>query len=79
MSLSIDSKRLVKVSEFRENTARWLEEAEAGPVFILRHGTPKAVLIGAKAFEELLDRTALRAELDRREKESTSKTSLAEL
>jgi len=75
----MDSKRLVKVSEFREDTARWLQEAEAGPVFILRHGTPKAVLIGAKAFEELLDRAALRAELDRREKESTSKTSLAEL
>jgi len=79
MSLSIDSKRLVKVSEFREDAARWLDEAEAGPVFILRHGTPKAVLIGTKAFEELLDRVALRAELDRREKASVSEIELRDL
>jgi len=79
MSLSMDSKRLVKVSEFREDTARWLEEADSGPVFILRHGTPKAVLIGTKAFEELLDRAALRGELDRRERESVAKTSLDDL
>jgi prevent-host-death family protein len=79
MGLKIDSKRLVKVSKFREDTARWLDEAEEGPVFILRHGTPKAVLIGTKAFEELLDRAALRAELDRREKESVSEIDLRDL
>jgi prevent-host-death family protein len=79
MGLTIDSKRMVKASEFRENAAQWLDEAESGPIFILRHGTPKAVLIGTKAFEELLDRAALRAEPDRREKESTSKTPLDKL
>jgi prevent-host-death family protein len=79
MGLTIDSKRLVKVSEFREDAARWLDEAEAGPVFILRHGTPKAVLIGTKAFEELLDRVALRGELDRREQESVSEIDLRDL
>jgi prevent-host-death family protein len=76
MGLSIDSKRLVKVSEFREDAARWLDEAETGPVFILRHGTPKAVLIGMQAFEELLARATLRGELDSRERESVTKTPL---
>jgi prevent-host-death family protein len=78
MGLTIDSKRLVKVSEFREDAARWLDEAEAGPVFILRHGTPKAVLIGTQAFEELLARAALRGELDRREKESVAEMAVAD-
>jgi prevent-host-death family protein len=79
MGLKIDARRMVKASEFRENAAQWLDEAEAGPIFILRHGTPKAVLIGTRAFEELLDRAALRAELDQREKESTSETPLDKL
>lgn len=79
MGLKIDGERLVKVSEFRENAARWLDEAEAGPIFILRHGTPKAVLIGMRAFEELLDRATLRTELDRREKASVSEIELRDL
>jgi len=78
MGLTIDSKRMVKASEFRENAARWLDEAEAGPVFILRHGTPKAVLIGMQAFEELLARATLRGELNSREKEIISKTALGD-
>jgi len=79
MGLKIDSKRMVKASEFRDNAAQWLDEAESGPIFILRHGTPKAVLIGTQAFEELLDRASLRAELDRRERESISKIELKDL
>ncbi len=79
MGLKIDSKRMVKASEFRDNAARWLDEAESGPIFILRHGTPKAVLIGTQAFEELLDRASLRAELDRREKTSVSEIELRDL
>lgn len=79
MALKIDSKRMVKASEFRDNAAQWLDEAESGPIFILRHGTPKAVLIGTQAFEELLDRAILRAELDRREKESVSEIELKDL
>jgi len=79
MALSIDSKRMVKASEFRDNAAQWLDEAESGPIFILRHGTPKAVLIGTQAFEELLDRASLRADLDRRERESMSRTPLDKL
>jgi PHD/YefM family antitoxin component YafN of YafNO toxin-antitoxin module len=79
MGVRMDSDRVVKVSELRGDTAKWLAEAEEGPVFILRYGSPKAVLIGTKAFEELLDRVALRAELTRREKESVEKISLDEL
>lgn len=79
MGVKMDSDRVVKVSELRGDTTKWLAEAEEGPVFILRYGSPKAVLIGTKAFEELLDRVALRAELTRREKESVEKISLDEL
>jgi len=79
MGLKIDSKRMVKASEFRDNAAQWLDEAESGPIFFLRHGTPKAVLIGTQAFEELLDRAILRAEIDRREKESVSEIDLRDL
>ncbi len=45
----------------------------------MRCGNPEAVLIGIDAFEELLDRVQLEAELDRREKQSKGKISLAEL
>jgi hypothetical protein len=39
-------------------------------VLILRYGSPKAVLIGTRAFGELLDRVALRTDLRCREQES---------
>lgn len=46
---------------------------------IMRYGDPEAVLIGIEAFEELLDRLHLQAELARREKQSKGKISLEEL
>lgn len=50
----------------------WLlgERWEEAPVLILRYGSPKAVLIGTRAFGELLDRVALRTDLRCREQES---------
>ena len=79
MGVKIDIDRLVKVSELHNDTAKWIEAAQEGPLFIMRYGSPKAVLIGTDAFEELLDRIQLRAELDRREKTSKRKIGLEAL
>lgn len=79
MSIKIERDRLVKVSELHTDTSKWLEASQDGPLFILRHGTPTAVLIGIDAFEELLDRVQLKADLERREKQSRGKISLEEL
>ena len=79
MALRIDSDRIVKVSELHSDTSKWVEAAQEGPLFIMRYGSPKAVLIGTDALEELIDRIQLRAELDRREKRSQGKIALEEL
>lgn len=79
MAVHIERDRLVKVSELHQDTSRWVDAAQDGPLFIMRHGTPAAVLIGIEAFEELLDRLQLKAELVRREKQSKGKIPLAKL
>lgn len=79
MALRIESDRIVKVSELHNDTSKWVEAAQEGPLFIMRYGSPKAVLIGTDALEELLDRVQLKAELDRREKSSKKKIALEEL
>ncbi len=79
MALRIESDRIVKVSELHNDTSKWVEAAQEGPLFIMRYGSPKAILIGTDALEELLDRIQLRAELDRREKGSKGKIALEEL
>ena len=79
MTVKIERDRLVKVSELHQDTSKWVEAAQEGPLFIMRYGNPEAVLIGIEAFEELLDRLQLKAELARREKQSKGKISLEEL
>jgi len=79
MTVKIDPDRLVKISELHTDTAKWVEASQEGPLLILRHGKPAALLVGLEAFEELLDRLQLRAELDRRERESRGKITLEEL
>lgn len=79
MAVKIERDRMVKVSELHQDTSKWVEASKCGPLFIMRYGTPEAVLIGIEAFEELLDRLQLKAELERREKQSKRKISLAEL
>ena len=79
MALRIESDRIVKVSELHNDTSKWVEAAQEGPLFIMRYGSPKAVLIGTDALEELIDRIQLRTELDRREESSKGKIALEEL
>ena len=79
MTVKMDRDRIVKISKLHTDTAKWVEASKEGPLFILRHGTPAAVLIGIDAFEDLLDRVQLKATLDRREKQSQGKISLEEL
>lgn len=79
MALRIESDRIVKVSELHNDTSKWVEAAQEGPLFIMRYGSPKAVLIGTDAFEELLDRIQLKSELQRREKTSKGKIALEEI
>lgn len=79
MTVKVAHDRIVKVSELHNDTSKWVEAAQDGPLFILRYGDPEAVLIGIEAFEELLDRVQLKAELERREKQSKGKISLEEL
>ncbi len=79
MAVKIESDRMVKVSELHNDTSKWVNAAQKGPLFIMRYGSPKAVLIGTDAFEELLDRIQLRAELKRREKSSKAKIALEEI
>lgn len=79
MALRIESDRIVKVSELHNDTSKWVEAAQDGPLFIMRYGSPKAVLIGADAFEELLDRIQLKSELQRRESASKGKIALEEI
>jgi len=79
MALRIESDRIVKVSELHNDTSKWVEAAQEGPLFIMRYGSPKAVLIGTDALEELLDRIQLKAELDRRKKSNKGKMALEEL
>jgi PHD/YefM family antitoxin component YafN of YafNO toxin-antitoxin module len=79
MAVKIESDRMVKVSELHNDTSKWVNAAQDGPLFIMRYGSPKAVLIGTDAFEELLDRIQLREELERREKTSKQKITLEEI
>jgi antitoxin (DNA-binding transcriptional repressor) of toxin-antitoxin stability system len=79
MAVRIESDRIVKVSELHNDTSKWVEAAQEGPLFIMRYGTPKAVLIGIGVFEELLDRIQLKFELQRREKTSKGKIALEEI
>ena len=79
MALRIESDRIVKVSELHNDTSKWVEAAQEGPLFIMRYGSPKAVLIGTDAFEELLDRIQLKSELQRRESTSKGKIALEEI
>lgn len=79
MAVRIERDRIVKVSELHNDTSKWVEAAQDGPLFIMRYGNPEAVLIGIDAFEELLDRVQLKAELEHREKLSKGKIPLEEL
>lgn len=79
MTVKMERDRIVKVSELHTDTSKWVEASQDGPLFILRHGTPMAVLIGIDAFEELLDRLQLKASLGQRERQSRGKVSLEEL
>jgi len=79
MALRIESDRIVKVSELHNNTSKWVAAAQEGPLFIMRYGSPKAILIGTDAFEELLDRIQLESELQCREKTSKGKIALEEI
>jgi prevent-host-death family protein len=79
MTVKVEHDRLVKISDLHTDTSKWIQVSQEGPLFILRHGTPAAVLIGVEAFEELLDRVRLKTELERRQKQSRRKTTLEEL
>lgn len=79
MAVRIESDRIVKVSELHNDTSKWIKAAQQGPLFIMRYGNPEAVLIGADAFEELLDRIQLKSDLTQRQEISTDKISLEEL
>jgi len=79
MTLKIEPERLVKISELHTDTTKWVEASKEGPLLILRHGKPAALLIGLEAFEELLDRLLLKEELEHRERVSRGKISLEEL
>jgi len=79
MGLRIEGDRIVKVSELHNDTSKWMKAAQQGPLFIMRYGIPKAVLIGADAFEELLDRIELRRDLTQRKEVSTDKIPLEDL
>ncbi len=79
MTLKIEPERLIKISELHTDTAKWVAASQEGPLLVLRHGKPAALLIGLEAFEELLDRLQLKAELERRERISRGKISLEEL
>ncbi len=79
MPAKIERNQLVKISELHTDTSKWVEAAQSGPLYILRHGQPKAVLIGIDAFEELIDRVQLKADLGQREEDSKDKITLAEL
>ena len=79
MTLKIEPERIVKISELHTDTAKWVEASQEGPLLVLRHGRPAALLIGLEALEEFLDRVQLKAELDQREQESQKKITLEEL
>jgi len=79
MAVNIKSDRIVKVSELHNDTSKWVNAAQDGPLFIMRYGNPTAILIGADAFEELLDRIQLKAELQHREETSKGKISLEDI
>ena len=76
MDVRIESDRSVKISELHNDTSKWIKAAQQGPLFIMRYGSPKAVLIGADAFEELLDRIQLKRDLTQRKEVSTDKIPL---
>ncbi len=83
MSVKVDARRIIKISDLRTRTSEWIKASEEEPVLVLRHGKPAACLIGLdaleKLFEEFLDRVELRAELDQRQRISKSAVSLEEL
>ena len=79
MAVRIESDRIVKISELHNDTSKCVEAAQEGPLFIMRYGSPKAVLIGTDVFEELLDRIQLKSELQRRESTSKGKIALEEI
>jgi len=79
MGITIESDRIVKVSELHNDTSKWVEAAQQGPLFIMRYGSPKAVLIGTGVFEELLDRIQLKRDLTQRKEISTGTIPLEDL
>ena len=79
MGITIESDRIVKVSELHNDTSKWVEAAQQGPLFIMRYGSPKAVLIGTGVFEELLDRIQLKRDLTKRKEISTGTIPLEDL
>jgi len=79
MGITIESDRIVKVSELHNDTSKWVEAAQQGPLFIMRYGSPKAVLIGTGVFEELLDRIQLKRDLTQRKEISTGRIPLEDL
>jgi len=79
MSVKIDRNQLVKISDLHSETSKWVKASKKGPLYILRYGEPTAVLIGVDALEELLDRSRLQADLERRETQSRDEISLGEL
>lgn len=79
MAVNIQSDRIVKVSELHNDTSKWINAAQEGPLLIMRYGNPTAILIGADALEELLDRIQLKAELQHREKTSNGKIALEDI
>ena len=40
MALRIERDRIVKVSELHNDTSKWVEAAQEGPLFIMRYGSP---------------------------------------
>jgi len=79
MGITIESDRIVKVSELHNDTSKCVEAAQQGPLFIMRYGSPKAVLIGTGVFEELLDRIQLKRDLTQRKEISTGRIPLEDL
>lgn len=89
MPVTMERKNIVKVSELHKDTAKYIEMAQEHPVFIFRYGEPELVLVSIQLFEqlqeqiaeleELVDRLELKADLEKRRKETKGKITLEEL
>ncbi|MEX2144266.1 MAG: type II toxin-antitoxin system Phd/YefM family antitoxin [Anaerolineales bacterium] len=44
------------VSQLRENLAKYLDETREGPLRVMKHSETAAFLVGAKQFEQLVER-----------------------